>query len=216
MGEKVLTCERKTQKTAGADMRRIQTGLYVLAVVVMTWSGGMVHAQSDDGSGIAQLRRVKMTKVDTPEYKLNSNISGFANAKNDSWIQLSVAYRTAPKWLDELVFDYYVLMEPSNSKVKYRLLSGSVVNINIAKGNQHTSVMYLHPSTVKRYGTPKKVAVVMRGAYQGRPFELATEDNAWWKKLPAERGMVLNRRETPFAMLNTAAYEALKPSGEGR
>lgn len=43
------------------------------------------------------------------------------------------------------------------------------------------------------------------------PLEVATEDKAWWKQLAAgESGLVLNRMQTPFAMINFTDFEALQ------
>ena len=88
--------------------------------------------------------------------------------------------------------------------------------VNIQKG-KHKSDMYLHPSTIARYGDVQRVGVVISS--QGRVLameSLPANNQRWWEQLTPLDGYVLNRMQTPFAMIYFDDYEAIKPSTAGR
>jgi len=170
-----------------------------------------VSAQEGPGR-IVQIRKIEPSKVKTPEYQL---LKGQFMATTRDWFQVAVSYETAPDWIDDLTFTYYVLMKPKTGPTKYMLFKGDVTYVNIQKG-KHKSDMYLHPSTLARYGDVQQVAVVL--TTQGRVVameSLPASQQRWWEQLTPMDGYVLNRMQTPFAMINFDDYEAIKPSGPG-
>ncbi len=171
-----------------------------------------VLAQEPGPSG-NQVRIKKIVpngKVPTPEYKL---LTGQVMSQKRNWFQVVVDYETAPEWMDDLTFTYYIVTEGKTAGSKFTLFRGDVTYVNIAKG-RHRSDMYLHPSTLERYGVVQRVGVVISS--QGRVLAMdslpASGSPRWWEKLTPLDGFVLNRMQTPFAMIYFDDYEAIKPT----
>jgi hypothetical protein len=160
------------------------------------------------------IRRITGTKVETPEYQVKK--SQFA-ARTRQWYQLIVDYEVAPEWLDEATFTYYVLTlskKPEPGRNPRTLFKGEVTYVNIGRGRRRSDI-YLHPSTVDRYGDVERVAVEVRvgGAIVARDgLPQGTAQQRWWEAFAPQDGFVLNRMQTPFAMINFDDYEAIKPS----
>jgi len=161
-----------------------------------------------------KIRKITGTKQKTPQYKL---LTGQKMARTRNWYVINVQYETAPDWTDEIVFDYYVLLKGKNPKQpKHTLLTGHVSYINVEKG-KHLSDMYLHPSTIARYGEVQGVACVVK--VQGRTVAIGTQPSSkqrWWEQLTPQPGLLLDRYQTPFAMINFDDYEAIKSRLSGR
>ncbi|MCS6771281.1 MAG: hypothetical protein NZ740_04570 [Kiritimatiellae bacterium] len=160
------------------------------------------------------IRRISGGKVETPEYQVKK--SQFA-ARTRNWFQIIVDYEVAPEWMDEATFTYYVLTQsrkPEPGRNPRTLFKGEVTYINIGRGKRRSDV-YLHPSTVERFGEVERVAVEVRvgGAIVAREgIPQGTVQQRWWESFAPLEGYVLNRMQTPFAMLNFDDYEAIKPS----
>ena len=191
----------------GCRMKR--SGLCNIAVMAAL-SAALISAPSawaQEGTSPVQVRKVLGEKVKTPEYKL---LTGQVMARALDWFQIVVNYDTAPDWMDELTFTYYVMVKSKAGK--YGLFKGDVTYINIARG-KHASDVYLHPSTLTRFGVVERVAVVISS--QGRVVAMESQPSSkgrWWEQspVPPVDGLVLNRMETPFAMINFDDYEAIK------
>lgn len=159
------------------------------------------------------IRKISPGRVETPEYQIKK--SQFA-ARTRQWFQLIVDYDTAPEWIDEAVFTYYVAVKarkPEPGKNPITVFKGEVSYINIERG-KHKSDIYLHPSTVARFGDVERIAVEVRvgGAVVAREGMPAGSANTrWWESFSPLEGYLLNRMQTPFAMLNFDDYEAVKP-----
>lgn len=149
------------------------------------------------------------SKVPTPEYKL---LTGQVMSQARNWFQVIAEYETAPEWMDDLTFTYYIVTENKTGASKFTLFRGEVTYVNIQKG-KHKSDMYLHPSTIARYGVVQRVGVVISS--QGRVLAMeslpSTGSPRWWEQLTPQEGYVLNRMQTPFAMIYFDDYEAIKP-----
>ncbi len=166
-----------------------------------------VSAQAQEGSPGISIRKVSGGKVSTPQYQL---LKGQTMARTLDWYQIVVHYETSPDWMDELTFTYYVLVKSKAGK--FSLFKGDVTYVNIMKG-RHLSDIYLHPSTLSRFGTVERVAVLVGS--QGRMLAMESQPSSnarWWEQSPVApvEGLVLNRMETPFAMINFDDYEAIK------
>jgi hypothetical protein len=134
------------------------------------------------------------------------------------WAETSVTYDTDPEWLDELTFQYYVLVY-DKAKDEHSLFKGVVTYVDVARGKGHVSPMYLRPSTLARYGEVVGVAVEI--LHQGSV--VATEANGrqgkgqplppeWWKVYQGtvREGVLLDRSRTPFALVNVDDFETIK------
>ena len=120
------------------------------------------QAPAAGGSRILEIKRISGGKVNTPEYQLKK--SQFA-ARTREWFQIIVDYETDPEWVDEASFTYYVVVKAKAGQGRpgqspYTLFKGDVTYINVEKG-RHKSDIFIHPSTLSRYGDVERVAVLI-------------------------------------------------------
>ena len=163
------------------------------------------------GRVAVQIRKIEPSKVKTPEYQLQGPVHG----DHARLVPGRGLLRNRADWIDDLTFTYYVLMKPKTARLSTCCSRGDVTYVNIQKG-KHKSDMYLHLEHLARYGDVQQVAVVL--TTQGRVVameSLPASQQRWWEQLTPMDGYVLNRMQTPFAMINFDDYEAIKPSGPG-
>jgi hypothetical protein len=161
---------------------------------------------------------VKITKIDisgikSPEYQIGNGPQ--KRYKLGTWLEIEVAFETKVEDIDELTFQYNVLIEKS-------LLDGSVTHVAIPKGAEHYSVMYIPPRALEKIMGGKQLSPASIGnawvtvSRQGQVLDgPATNPKAAYKpsampNLPHVAGALLNKNETPFAPLFYDRYEAIK------
>lgn len=138
-------------------------------------------------------------------------------AVSREWAELSLQYDTEPEWLDEVVFQFYVLLR-NKTTTDFTLLQGTVSYVDVARGAKHMGVAYVRPAALARYGDIVGVAVeakvkgeVVNAFSEGRlPSKPLPQD--WWKtpNLIPKDGYILEKAKTPFALVNYDDYEATK------
>lgn len=164
-------------------------------------------------SDILRVRRVEGTMVRAPQYQVTG---GTRTTRQSQWLQVRTEFETAPEWIDEMTFTYYIVLRnrrPPEGEAEFNLFRGEVTYVNIARTRTGQSTVFLHPSTVARYGDVERVGVVISS--QGRVLAMASNpasDQRWWEQLPPRAGFVLTRMQTPWAMVNFDDYEAVKPA----
>lgn len=174
----------------------------------------IVRIRRIDGLGTRGLMR-------TPNYRTDA--AGGLKPPGQ-WVQITVYYDTEPEWVDELLFRYYVLTENTeDGQKKYSLFRNTVTYVDIERGRNHMSTVFLRPSAIKRYGKP--VAIGVEVVYQGKVVDEKTEkaigtlpDGKWWehpnvvesKFVSIRDGYLLNRAQSPFALINIDDYEVIK------
>ncbi len=169
--------------------------------------------------------------VTTPEYSFNYGPKNKKVARNKDFLEVEVSFDWQPKsakpeFLDELTFNYYILLNnKSRENPKGTLLTGSVTHIAIPQAKAMNSVMYVSPRTLERFfegksPTTASAAVVDVGVTITKQGQLVAEASwkgrgQWWSELQQVSGYVLNKSETPFAPLAWDYYEAIKmrPAG---
>ena len=131
-------------------------------------------------------------------------------------------YDTVPEWIDEVTCQYYVItLKVEDGKKSYSLFKTSAKYRDVEKGRGHLGSVFLRPSTLKRYGTP--VAVAVEISVEGKPVDETGEATIpmtpkWWKTIDTltkqgvvvRDGYLLDRSQTPFAMVNVDDYEVSK------
>jgi hypothetical protein len=153
--------------------------------------------------------------VRTPEY--STSVSRGKTAAR-MWAEISVVYDSEPEWIDELTFQYYVLVY-DKAKDEHSLFKGVATYVDVARGRGHVSPMYLRPSTLARYGEVVGVAVEI--LHQGTSVASETSGRQgkgqplpadWWKiyQGTVREGVLLDRGRTPFALVNVDDYETIK------
>ena len=162
------------------------------------------------GDRVLQVKEIMGGKALTPEYQVKRLQ---ANARVKEWYQIVTTYETDPEWLDAVEFTYYALVRNTKNPKgpPQTLFKGDATYINVQKG-RHKSDMFLHPSTLARFGEVQAVAVLVK--VEGRLVAVESKPSSrerWWEQLAPVEGLLLNRGQTPFAPLYFDDYEAMRP-----
>lgn len=165
------------------------------------------------GSDILRIRKMSPTTEKTPLFK--SSAQSQSSGRLTDWWRVTVEFETAPDWIDELEFTYYVYMKDQSNKGAEMMFRGTVTYVNIAKG-KHLSDMFLHPSTVARLGRVEQVAVVVKARGAMVAMESTAKTPNWWDRFTPIDGVLLNRSQTPFSVLDYDSFEAIKPNVAAR
>ncbi len=156
-----------------------------------------------------RIRQVGATLATTPQ--IQSDQRGGRVSGQTAWIRLDVIYDTTVEWADDLRFEFFVL---GSDGAQNFLLTGQETYMNVARGNQHTASMFIHPNTVKRYFRGQNARKITVDAYyQNRLVDRGSnpvDRTEWWKQLQAMTGLVVSRMQTPWAVLNNDSYESIK------
>ena len=197
---------------------RSKVGFGIVLFAAMGLAAGTALAQlapvaaPSAGADIIKIRKGPLPVPGTKTPVFRTATASQSSAKQPDWWRVMVEYETAPDWVDELEFTYYVYMKDQSNKNADTMFRGTVTYVNVAKG-RHYSDMFLHPSTLARLGRVEQVAVVVKA----RGAVLATESTAqtpnWWDRFSPVEGVLLNRSQTPFAYVDYDLYEAIKPVG---
>ncbi len=123
-----------------------------------------------------------------------NNLSGFPQ----KWGVITVHYSSQPAWADDVTLKYYVMVR--NQKRKNSMFTGSVTYISVASGWEHQGLVFLHPNSLSRYGTVKRILVEIW--YQGILVDSRQWPNEgraqWWNRIAAIQGALRCRFFTPF------------------
>lgn len=199
-----------------------------LLVACSVYSQGRQAESAVDNAKDTEREVLKIARIEglgeagiakTPEYETSAPQS---QKPRGDWGRIRVTYHTAPKWIDELAFKYYVLTQvEQGGKKQYSLFAKTVRYIDVARGKDHYSSVYLHPSTLRRYG--QVVAVAVEVERDGRVIGVAGESEKnsrlpveWWKKsevldhpnLKKMENYLLDEVHSPFALINIDEQEA--------
>ena len=136
------------------------------------------------------------------------------------WAELQVTFDTDPEWIDELVFVYYALLY-NKTTAEYTFLKGQVTCVDVARGRNHQSAVYIRPNTLAHYGDVCAVAVevlsggdVVASQSEGKLPKGLPLPAEWWKNAkslpPAKEGLLFPKSQTPYAYMMYDDYEAVK------
>lgn len=149
-------------------------------------------------------------KVRTPEFKTDAS-EPQAQAKD--WARIAVQYETDVEWSDELEFRYMVLVKNPKTSA-YTMFSATVNYIDIPKGKRHTSTVFLRPNTLDRYGAVEWAGVKIYLKGKDAPVaatQMPESDlRPWTATVTIIPGVLLNRDQTPFALVAIDNYETIK------
>ncbi len=183
-------------------------GAAIFAAVLLAGAG----SASAQDAGSVTIRRFLYRSTRTPEYTVK--IRGTVQERARDWGEIVVLYETAPDFLDELEFTFYVIMKGKDPRVPFALMKGAITYVHIEKG-RHQSTMYLHPSVLTRFGAIEGMAVEVRAGGRliavetdgprGREYQRALQE------LPPRENHVLPPSQTPFAMIGFDNNEMVKP-----
>ena len=186
--------------------------LVAFSLLAFAVSGLMARAQNAD----FVIKKVDVDFVQTPDFQVNANpIRPVGQRKN--WAKIDVTFDAAPDYTDEVTINYYALLAN-------HLLVGHVTHINVARGRELHSVMFISPQALDRITKGNKalnktsftniaVTVGTAPAMSIANFKPGARGE-WWAvpDMKPEEGLLLNKNETPFAPLGWDYYEASKPA----
>ena len=200
--------------------------LIVIAFLMVSLDGSaQVRARPNAAAGAAAASNPVLIReltgfgkrglVQTPGY--TTTISP-GRAVAGVWAEMLVQFDSDPEWIDEISFQYYVLLHDRKTK-EFMFLKGLVAHVDVARGRGHLSAMYVRPSVLVRYG--EVVAVAVEAVIKGVTVGVKTDGKLpqgqalpedWWKttKLVPRDGYLLNRSQTPFAFVNYDDYAVIK------
>jgi len=161
----------------------------------------------------------------------NPSASSVTHHTPRSWAVFDVQYETVQDWTDELVINFYILLEKQHvpeKKFDFSFYQTTVHYANINHG-LHMGGVVLNPGVIERYGVPVALGVTI-SSVDGTVLAVAetTGDNKiipkdprcnWWDnpKLVGKdvmnvtkRDGLVDRSKSPFALMNVDDYEVVK------
>ncbi|MGD0060429.1 MAG: Amuc_1102 family pilus-like protein [Verrucomicrobiia bacterium] len=160
-----------------------------------------------------RIRAVRQRLVSPPDYRsIVSGAGGRSVSAGQNWLQIETEFESSPDWADDVQLKYYVLLGRGENA---HALVGEITYVNVAKGPQHYSAMFVHPNTLQRYGKGQVEAVAVQLFYKGQLIDQSSyppSDDHWWERATPVSGLVLPPRETPWSVLAFDRYESPKPT----
>ena len=162
-------------------------------------------------------RNVKIEKimpaiVGTPEFTVTNTAPKRSQAQK--WMEIECEFAVEGiELIDELTFKFDVL-------ISGKLYPGEITHVNIPKGKDRFTVMYISPRNLDRItgGKPLTAAMIenvwITISKQGQTLALSSIKDKTGRlpvsNLPQFPGLLTPKAETPFAPLWTDRYEAVK------
>ena len=175
-------------------------------------AGAVKQAAGKEGAVILKMEATGQNALArTPKFQNNA---AEPPAQARKWARISVNYKTGVEWTDELEFRYLVLVKHPKTGA-FTTFSATVNYVDIPKGKQHISTVFLRPNTLGRYGAVEwaGVKIYLRG--KDAPVAVAqmpkNELRPWTIEYKIKENVLLNRDQTPFALVAIDNYETIKP-----
>jgi hypothetical protein len=160
-------------------------------------------------------------RATTPIYQTNL---GAGTKRAQDWHVVSVIYDSAPEWMDDLLVQFHVMTvmkDRQSGRNVYSLFKKTVRYVDIERGRDHRAMAFLRPAATKRYGDVVASAAVLtvEGKVVDEQSETADDlPEFWWRNslvldseaLTVRDGYLLNRMESPWALINPDDYEVIK------
>lgn len=191
--------------------------VFVFAAVFLLQPVADTTAQQRQENPIRRIMGIRQERVLTPQYDLRV---GRTERSTKRWMQISVAFETAPEWIDELEMRMYVFFDTNMAQQPSMLFYESVTFMDVPQG-RHTEMMYIHPHTFERFvNNIRFIGVEFR--VQGRPMAWYTDEREmreqqWWtaamQQFPPVSGRLFHLSETPFALINVDEHQLVKEIG---
>ena len=151
---------------------------HILALALLAGSLSTAFAQADTDVNIRKISFNKRQR--NPTYKTQPTTA----IQQGEWFSMQVEYETKDEWMDQLDFEFYVVLEDKKaSKDRYKMYRSRISYADIARG-KHLAVAYMHPSTLKRYGDVNRVGVLIYSGGRLLTFESDPKSSKrWWEQL---------------------------------
>lgn len=159
-----------------------------------------------------KIEKIQPAVVPTPDFVLKSAES--KRSQPQKWLEIEVEFAVeGVEIVDELTFKFDVLL---NGK----LCPGEITHINIPKGRDRYTIMYVSPRNLERIsdGHPLTPAMIQNAwvtiLRQGQVLAVSAmkDKTKPVPNMPLTPGMLSPKADTPFAPLWSDRYEAVKPT----
>jgi hypothetical protein len=164
-----------------------------------------------------EIKAIRQQQVNAPNYSATSDLGGHPSTLWRMWLKIEVEFTSRPEWADDVQMKYYVLMGKAGDE---KMFTGEVTHINVAKGTQHFSAMFMQPNTLQRYGAGSSAAVAVRLFYKGKLMSELTKSDlpvkpGWWERVSPTPGYLLSPQESPWGPIADERFEAIKLRNTG-
>ncbi len=167
-------------------------------------------AQQEQDFRIVAIRRYQR---EAPTYSVGgsgADLGGRPATLWRQWYKIEVQFSSRPEWADDVQIKYYVLVGTGRDQ---RMFSGEVTHVDVARGTQHYSAMFMHPNTLRRYGGGEVQAVAVQLFHQNRLIDQSSDPatgQRWWERFSPVPGYLLPPEDTPWAPIASERWEARK------
>ena len=158
-----------------------------------------------------RIEKILPAVVGTPEFTISNTPP--KRSQLQKWLEIEVEFAVeGVELIDELTFKFDV-------KMNGKLYPGEITHVNIPKGKDRYTVMYLSPRNLERItdGKPLNAGMIeniwVTISKQGQALAISSLKDKAVKvvpNLPQFPGLLTPKSETPFSVLWTDRYEAVK------
>lgn len=157
-----------------------------------------------------KIEKIQPAIVGTPEFTITNTTAKRSQAQK--WMEIEVEFAIEGIDLaDELTFKFDVL-------INGKLCPGEITHVNIPKGKDRYTIMYISPRNLERItgGKPLTPAMIenvwITVSKQGQALAMSSikDKGKPVPNLPQVPGLLTPKAETPFAPLWSDRYEAVK------
>ena len=156
-----------------------------------------------------KIEKILPAVVATPEFTVTGPPP--KRSMQQKWLEIEVEFAVeGVELIDELTFKFDV-------KINGKLYPGEITHVNIPKGKDRYTVMYLSPRNLERITDGKQLNASMIEdiwvtiSKQGQALAISSMKHAKVvPNLPQIPGMLTPKSETPFSVLWSDRYETVK------
>ncbi len=193
-----------------------------------------VRAQQPQLNSEITIQKIEPSFVDSPKISSPGYIKK-SQGRAPKWLEIEVLFDRnasphAPKFADELTFNYYILLknEAESEDRKPTMLTGSVIHVHTPQEKGLHAVAYVNPRTLAKFFAGKVPVNVAQSladygvTVSGKDGLLAIHsmkpqgvkgDKGWWSDASpysAVPGKILSKDETPFGPFEWDYFEPVK------
>ncbi|MCK5706005.1 MAG: hypothetical protein KAI43_00010 [Candidatus Aureabacteria bacterium] len=182
---------------------KIKTVVLAFLFFVLAFTYSIPASFSDKAVTIKKFKLAKKT----PSGKLST--SKTAGKTSSKWRELRLIFISRPKWIDEVTVKYFARVK---SKDGGRNLAGEITYVNVPAGKAHLSSLFVHPTTLMRFGDIDAVhcEIWVKGKIRDMVDWPRKPQKKWWEMKAPMPGVLLTKFQTPFAYEGDYAALAIK------
>lgn len=186
---------------------------FALLGVLTVWPNG-TFGQAPAGHDDFAIKDIRQLQLNAPTYSATGVLGGRPSTLWRIWLEIEAQFESKAEWADDVQLKFYVLVKGAHAD-ESRLFVGDVTHVNVAKGSQHYSAMFIQPNTLRRYSAGQIERVAVRLFHNGAlvsTLSVPPSKESWWERYSPTPGYLLPPQETPWAPIADDRFEAIKPN----